>query len=53
MVVQGTGRDLNQGNGFTVWDMSWDELLKGSATGAQTPGRGADAPASPSPSPSK
>jgi lipoprotein-anchoring transpeptidase ErfK/SrfK len=31
VVVQGTERQLQNGNGWTDWDMSWDEYVKGSA----------------------
>jgi len=31
VTVTGTGRKLQQGNGFTDWSLSWDEYLKGSA----------------------
>jgi lipoprotein-anchoring transpeptidase ErfK/SrfK len=31
VVVKGTERRINQGNGFTAWDLSWDEFVAGSA----------------------
>ncbi len=31
VVVKGTERQLNTGNGFTAWNMSWDQFLAGSA----------------------
>ncbi len=31
VVVKGTGRNLNVGNGFTAWNMSWDDFRAGSA----------------------
>ena len=31
VVVKGTERQLNIGNGFTAWNMSWDQFLAGSA----------------------
>jgi lipoprotein-anchoring transpeptidase ErfK/SrfK len=33
VVVKGTEQHLNQGNGWTAWDLSWDEFIKGSALG--------------------
>jgi lipoprotein-anchoring transpeptidase ErfK/SrfK len=45
VVVKGTGARLKQGNGWTVWDLSWDEVLAGSALHS-------GAGASPGPSPS-
>jgi lipoprotein-anchoring transpeptidase ErfK/SrfK len=29
--VKGTGHRLNQGNGWTAWDLSWEDFLAGSA----------------------
>jgi lipoprotein-anchoring transpeptidase ErfK/SrfK len=46
IVVKGTEQPLNQGNGWTAWNLSWDDLVRGSALGAASPG------ATPSPSPS-
>jgi lipoprotein-anchoring transpeptidase ErfK/SrfK len=31
ITVKGTERKLADGNGWTAWDMSWDEFIKGSA----------------------
>jgi lipoprotein-anchoring transpeptidase ErfK/SrfK len=31
VTVIGTGRKLEPGNGWTAWNMSWDEFIKGSA----------------------
>ncbi|MEV0456902.1 L,D-transpeptidase [Catellatospora methionotrophica] len=31
VTVKGTGVKLEPGNGFTAWDMSWKEFIKGSA----------------------
>src|SRR6266545_1848840 len=31
VVVKGTEQRLNQGNGWTAWDLSWEDFLKGSA----------------------
>jgi lipoprotein-anchoring transpeptidase ErfK/SrfK len=31
IVVRGTGHPLKQGNGWTVWDLEWDEVVAGSA----------------------
>ncbi|MDT5035419.1 MAG: hypothetical protein QOE03_604 [Micromonosporaceae bacterium] len=45
IVVKGTEQPLNQGNGWTAWNLSWEDLVKGSALGSP-------APATPSPSPS-
>jgi lipoprotein-anchoring transpeptidase ErfK/SrfK len=33
VVVKGTERQINIGNGWTAWNMSWDEFVKGSALG--------------------
>lgn len=33
VTVKGTGRSLNQGNGFTAWNASWAEFKEGSALG--------------------
>jgi lipoprotein-anchoring transpeptidase ErfK/SrfK len=37
VVVKGTERRINQGNGFTAWDLSWEEFLAGSALPRPTP----------------
>jgi lipoprotein-anchoring transpeptidase ErfK/SrfK len=34
VVVKGTEVHLHQGNGWTAWDLSWDDFVKGSALGA-------------------
>nr|WP_308442911.1 L,D-transpeptidase [Catellatospora sp. TT07R-123] len=31
VTVKGTERRLKSGNGFTAWDLTWDEYVKGSA----------------------
>jgi lipoprotein-anchoring transpeptidase ErfK/SrfK len=31
LTIEGTGTHLSPGDGWTVWDISWDEYLKGSA----------------------
>jgi hypothetical protein len=31
VTVKGTERKLQNGNGWTDWNMSWDEYVKGSA----------------------
>jgi lipoprotein-anchoring transpeptidase ErfK/SrfK len=31
VTVRGTGTKLTPGNGWTAWDMSWDQFVKGSA----------------------
>lgn len=31
ITVSGTERDLEHGNGWTAWDLSWDEFIEGSA----------------------
>jgi lipoprotein-anchoring transpeptidase ErfK/SrfK len=46
VIVKGTEQHLNQGNGWTAWDLSWDDFLKGSALGT------AGQSAAPTPSPS-
>jgi len=47
VVVKGTEEKQPNGDGWTVWNLSWDELLKGSALPPPTAPAGA---ASPSPS---
>jgi len=37
VVVKGTGRRVNQGNGFTAWDLPWEEFIQGSALRAASP----------------
>jgi lipoprotein-anchoring transpeptidase ErfK/SrfK len=46
VIVKGTESHVNQGNGWTAWDLSWDDFVKGSALGAGSAGP------TPSPSPS-
>ncbi|GHJ53500.1 hypothetical protein Nm8I071_28070 [Nonomuraea sp. TT08I-71] len=63
VTVKGTEVKLDQGNGFTAWNVSWDEFAKGSAlpvpaglkpTHSATPHPGAVAGGSaPAPAPSK
>ncbi|MGI5214885.1 Ig-like domain-containing protein [Plantactinospora sp. CA-290183] len=38
IVVKGTERRLENGNGWTDWNMSWSEYVKGSAIPYQAPG---------------
>ena len=55
VVVKGTEAHLPQGNGWTVWDLSWDDVLAGSALGGPAPSTGVLAPSTggtPGPSPS-
>ncbi|WP_213450350.1 L,D-transpeptidase [Rhizomonospora bruguierae] len=47
VVVKGTGRKLNQGNGFTAWNLSWDEVLQGSALDRQQAGDQEPTPTTP------
>jgi lipoprotein-anchoring transpeptidase ErfK/SrfK len=35
VIVRGTEKQLNGGNGFTAWNQSWDDFVKGSALQAQ------------------
>ena len=52
MTVTGTGRELEPGNGWTAWNMSWDEFVKGSALPVPTdPGPAATPAASFTPVP--
>jgi lipoprotein-anchoring transpeptidase ErfK/SrfK len=44
VIVRNTGHRLEQGNGWTAWDMSWAEFIKGSALPV-------DVPAAPRPTP--
>ncbi|KAB1945481.1 L,D-transpeptidase family protein [Micromonospora sp. ALFpr18c] len=46
IMVKGTERKLQNGNGWTDWNMSWDEYVKGSALPYEPP---ADPDASPTP----
>jgi lipoprotein-anchoring transpeptidase ErfK/SrfK len=46
VVVKGTEQPLSQGNGWTAWDLSWDDFVKGSALNGQ------NAASTPTPSPS-
>ncbi|MCW2642442.1 MAG: erfk/ybis/ycfs/ynhg family protein [Dactylosporangium sp.] len=48
VIVRGTELHLGQGNGWTAWDLPWDEFVKGSAL----PGAGQSAGATPAPAPS-
>ncbi|WP_433533550.1 Ig-like domain-containing protein [Micromonospora sp. CA-263727] len=61
VTVKGTEVELNEGNGWTAWNVSWDEFAKGSAlpvppglkpTPTQSPDPGAVAGGSPEPAPS-
>jgi lipoprotein-anchoring transpeptidase ErfK/SrfK len=31
VTVRGTGQELAQGNGWTAWDLSWEDFVAGSA----------------------
>ena len=44
VIVTNTGRETDLGNGITVWNESWPQWLKGSATGPQQVGPVAEAP---------
>jgi lipoprotein-anchoring transpeptidase ErfK/SrfK len=37
VVVTGTEQHVNPGNGWTAWDLSWEDFVKGSALGGNTP----------------
>ena len=37
ITVKGTERKLQNGNGWTDWNMSWDEYVKGSALPYEPP----------------
>ncbi|MEV0807846.1 Ig-like domain-containing protein [Micromonospora sp. NPDC050200] len=61
VTVKGTEVELTEGNGWTAWNVSWDEFVKGSAlpvppglrpTPTHTPDPGAVAGGSPVPTPS-
>ncbi|BCB91741.1 hypothetical protein Psuf_090540 [Phytohabitans suffuscus] len=56
VTVKGTETKLEQGNGWTAWNVSWDEFVKGSAlpvpAAAQAQQQGAAASPSPTPVPS-
>jgi lipoprotein-anchoring transpeptidase ErfK/SrfK len=47
VIVKGTEQHLAGGNGWTAWDMSWDDFVKGSAL----PGAGLSTNPSPGPTP--
>ncbi|MFY1619647.1 Ig-like domain-containing protein [Micromonospora sp. WMMD736] len=53
ITVKGTERRLQNGNGWTDWNMSWDEYVKGSALpyDPDAPTAGADDAATPTPTP--
>ncbi|GAA1820032.1 Ig-like domain-containing protein [Planosporangium flavigriseum] len=51
VIVKGTERHLGQGNGWTAWDLPWDEFVKGSAL-PTAPTAGGSPSASPTPTPS-
>ncbi len=53
ITVKGTERKLQNGNGWTDWNMSWDEYVKGSALpyDPDAPAAGADDAATPTPTP--
>ncbi|MGC9668370.1 Ig-like domain-containing protein [Planosporangium sp. 12N6] len=46
VVVKGTERHLGQGNGWTAWDLPWDDFVKGSALQGGTDRSGSPAPGS-------
>ncbi|MBV1855285.1 L,D-transpeptidase [Catellatospora tritici] len=52
VTVKGTERQLKSGNGFTAWDLTWDEYVKGSALPVPADVATAGGGASPSPEPS-
>ncbi|HEY2949586.1 MAG TPA: Ig-like domain-containing protein [Micromonosporaceae bacterium] len=49
VVVRGTERRVEQGNGWTAWDMSWAEYIKGSALPVDVPAAAAQPEATPQP----
>jgi lipoprotein-anchoring transpeptidase ErfK/SrfK len=49
VTVKGTEVKLNPGNGWTAWDMSWEEFIKGSALPVTLPAKPAPS-SSPAPS---
>lgn len=52
ITVKGTERKLQNGNGWTDWNMSWDEYVKGSALPYEPPAEAApDASGEPEPTP--
>jgi lipoprotein-anchoring transpeptidase ErfK/SrfK len=50
ITVRGTERRLENGNGWTDWNMTWDEYVKGSALPYQPPGSTTSTDASAAPS---
>ncbi|MFI7430452.1 Ig-like domain-containing protein [Micromonospora sp. NPDC049836] len=48
ITVKGTERKLQNGNGWTDWNMSWDEYVKGSALPYEPPAEPGDATGEPS-----
>jgi hypothetical protein len=51
VVVKGTEEKLSGGNGWTAWNQSWEEFIKGSALPASgSPGSGQGPTPSSSPS---
>ncbi|HEY3007764.1 MAG TPA: Ig-like domain-containing protein [Micromonosporaceae bacterium] len=48
VIVRGTEHRLEQGNGWTAWDMSWAEYIKGSALPVDVPAAAAQPEATPS-----
>jgi lipoprotein-anchoring transpeptidase ErfK/SrfK len=38
VIVRGTEQHVNPGNGWTAWDLSWDDFLQGSALAHGSPG---------------
>jgi lipoprotein-anchoring transpeptidase ErfK/SrfK len=55
VIVKGTERHLGQGNGWTAWDLPWDDFVKGSALrdAAQSPGASTGPTPSDTPGPSQ
>ncbi|MFV2084368.1 Ig-like domain-containing protein [Micromonospora sp. LOL_021] len=55
ITVKGTERELADGNGWTAWNLTWDEFVKGSAlpvpADLQPAGAGSPAPTAPTPVP--
>jgi lipoprotein-anchoring transpeptidase ErfK/SrfK len=49
VTTKGTERPLKMGNGWTDWNMSWQEYLEGAALPHTPPGTGATAAPSPTP----
>jgi hypothetical protein len=50
VTVRGTERKLEPGNGWTAWNMSWEEFVKGSALPVPTDANSAGSPVGSTPS---